>query len=158
MVLSRIWRAPIAKLVNFCQSGGCEMVSCCGLNCISPFHSKYKILRLFNVRCSHFSLLLTPKLSLAILWVLVMIRYMFHVLDTQDFPIQQLKLLLWGLLSVDPPGKSIMPYVVTTKVAESGTPPSVHFAGRPELVAHTHILLPNLKKHISMFPRLSHLI
>lgn len=83
---------------------------------------------------------------------------MFHVLDTHDFPIQQLKLLLWGLLSVDPPGKSIMPYVVTTKVAEPGTPPSVHFAGRPELVAHTHILLPNLKKHISMFPRLSHLI
>lgn len=48
-----------------------------------------------------------------------------------------------------------MPYVVTTKVAESGTPHSVHFAGRPELVAHTHTLLPNLKKHISMFPRLS---
>lgn len=68
---------------------------------------------------------------------------------TQDFPIQQLKLLLWGLLSVDPPGKSIMPYVVTTKVAESGTPPSVHSARRSELVAHTHILLPDLKKHIS---------
>lgn len=43
-----------------------------------------------------------------------------------------------------------MPYVVTTKVAESGTPPSVHSAGGPELVALTHTLLPNLRKHVSI--------
>lgn len=67
-----------------------------------PFSfKKSKILYLFNVRLSHITLLLTFMLNPMVVWVLFIIC-LCQVLNMEDFPIQQLKLLLWWLLSVGP--------------------------------------------------------
>lgn len=76
---------------------------------------KSKILYLFNVRLSHITLLLTFMLNPMVVWVLFIIC-LCHVLNVEDFPIQQLKLLLWWLLSVGPRGNLLCPVLSLTKV------------------------------------------